>query len=98
MTSGEVDAARLPRSARAMLDEFAASFSWEIRVRDAVSGQLMYAEESEAPAGEPDRMLTRRLRTREGASLELGVRPAASSVAPVADLLCAQLVRHPGSR
>ena len=93
MTSGEFDAARLPRSARVMLDEFAASFSWEIRVRDSASGQLMYPETADVPAGEPDRMLTRRLRTREGASLELAVHPAASSAAPVADLLCAQLVR-----
>jgi len=86
---------RLPRPARAMLDEFAGSFSWRLGVRDLVSGRRMYPEETgtDLPARDRGEALTRRLSTRGGRSLELAVRPADPTLAPAADLLCSQLTR-----
>lgn len=86
---------RLPRPARAMLDEFAGSFPWRLGVRDPVSGRRLYPEGTGAdePARERDRALTRRLGTRDGRSLELSIRPSDPTLAPAADLVCSQLVR-----
>ncbi len=86
------DAPRLPRLARETLDEFARSFPWRVSVRDPASGAVVYPEATE-PASEEPAGLVRRMDTREGRSLELTVRPADPDLAPLADLLCAQLVR-----
>ncbi len=89
-------AARLPRSAHAMLDEFATCFPWRLGVRDLASGRSLYPETAGSDLGadgDPDPFLARRLSTREGRSLELAVRPADPALAPAADLLCSQLVR-----
>ena len=93
MTSREARAQRLPRAARTMLAEFAEGFALEVRVRDLVSGRLMYPEEADSRGEERNPALTRRLRTREGSSLELGLLPASPSAEAVADLLCSQLAR-----
>ena len=90
MSSG---APRLPQPARATLDEFSRSFPWRLSVRDAVSGVVVYPEDTDRAAGEWHGALTRRLDTREGRSLELAVHPADPSLETAADILCSQLVR-----
>ena len=93
MTSRDLRAPGLPRTAHALLDDFAQSLGWEIRVRDQGSGRLLYPEEAGSPAAERDRTVTRRLRTGEGSSLELAVGAVDPSATAVTDLLCSQLSR-----
>ena len=84
---------RLPRPARAMLDEFAQSLPWRFRVRDPVAGRVVYPEDENPPGEERDGARTYRVQTREGRILELAVLSADPSTAPAAELLASQLVR-----